>query len=126
DHQAADQKVGAVAKQLGIALPTMQEKGRSQADTTYRQSSPQTDRDGQDHEPMGEKLRSLHGAAFDTAFANAMVKGHENAINLLEMAQTQVQHEEVRSLVASTLPTIREHLQIAQSLAGVATTSSSQ
>jgi putative membrane protein len=122
DHQAADQKVVAVAKQLGIALPTMQDKERGttgQADTTYRQESPQADRDGQE-------LRSLHGAAFDTAFANAMVKGHENAVNLLELAQGQVQHEEVKSLIASTLPTLREHLQIAQSLAGVTTTSSSQ
>jgi putative membrane protein len=136
DHQAADQKVIAVAKQLGIALPTMQDKGRAraqwgrdttgQADTTYRQGSPQADRDGKDHEQMGEKLRSLHGAAFDTAFANEMVKGHENAVNLLEMAQGQVQHEEVKALIASTLPTLREHLQIAQSLAGATTTSSSQ
>ena len=148
DHQAADQKVVAVAKQLGIALPTMQDKGRGRGqwgrdstdrsgsmgrrdttgmmDTTYRQGFPQPDRDGQDHERMGEQLRSLRGPAFDTAFANAMVEGHQNAINLLEMAQGQVQHEEVRSLIASTLPTIREHLQIAQTFAGATTTSSSQ
>jgi putative membrane protein len=149
DHQAADKKVLSVAKQLGIALPATQDKGRDamdhqgammrrdttgQADTTSRQGYPQgyqqrgdsTDRGMQDGERTGEKLRSLHGAAFDTAFANAMVKGHERAINLLEMAQGQVQREEVRSLITSTLPTLREHLQVAQSLAGAATTSSSQ
>ena len=153
DHQAADQKVVAVAKQIGIALPTAQDKGKGhaqepdragymgrrdttgQADTTSRQGYPQTyqqrgdstNREGmKDHERVGEQLRSLHGAAFDTAFANAMVEGHQKAINLLEMAQGQVQHEEVRSLIASTMPTLREHLQIAQSLAGATTTSSSQ
>jgi putative membrane protein len=156
DHQAADKKVLSVAKQVGIALPATQDKGRAreqwgrdstdrqgsmmrrdttgQADTTSRQGYPQsyqqrgdsTDRGMQDGERTVEKLRSLHGAAFDTAFANAMVKGHERAINLLEMAQGQVQHEEVRSLITSTLPTLREHLQIAQSLAGATTTSSSQ
>ena len=149
DHQAADKKVLATAKQIGIVLPAAQERGRghdqyrdttdrqggmmrrdtaSQADTTNRQGYPQTDRDGmKDHERMGEQLRSLRGAAFDTAFANAMVQGHERGINLLEMAQGQVQHEEVRSLITSTLPTLREHLQIAQSLGGTsATTSSSQ
>ena len=155
DHQAADQKVMSVAKQIGIALPAAQGQGRArgqwrdstdvhggmmrrdtagQADTTYRQGYPQTyqqrgdttDRDGmRDHERMGEQLRSLRGAAFDTAFANAMVQGHERGINLLEMAQSQVQHEELRSLISSTLPTLREHLQIAQSLGGTATTSSS-
>jgi putative membrane protein len=148
DHQAADQKVISVAKQIGVVLPAAQDKGRArgqwadttdhqgmmrrdtagQADSTYRQGYPQNDRDGmKDHERVGEQLRSLRGAAFDTAFANAMVQGHERTINLLEMAQGQVQHEELRSLISSTLPTVREHLQIAQSLGGTAaTTSSSQ
>jgi putative membrane protein len=146
DHQAADQKVLSVAKQIGIALPAAQDKGRGRGrddmmrrdtvgqDTTYRQGYPRTyqqrgdttDRDGmQDHERAGEQLRSLRGAAFDTAFANAMVQGHERAINLLEMAQAQAQHEEVRSLISSTLPTLRAHLQTAQSLGGTATTTSS-
>jgi putative membrane protein len=149
DHQAADQKVVSVAKQIGIALPEMKDGMRDGAhagmmrrdtagqDTTARQGYPQTyqqrgdttDRDGMrdDHERVGEQLRSLRGAAFDTAFANAMVQGHERTINLLEMAQGQVQHEQLRSLISSTLPTVREHLQIAQSLGGTsATTSSSQ
>jgi putative membrane protein len=152
DHQAADKKVMATAKQLGLALPAAGEQARGQgamgamgrdttdrqgymrrdttgqADTTNRQGYPQT------YQQRGEsgrgeelaQLRTLRGAAFDTAFANAMVKGHENAINLLETAQNQVQHEEVRSLITSLLPTLREHLQIAQSLAGATTTSSSQ
>jgi putative membrane protein len=65
-----------------------------------------------------DPLRSLRGAAFDTAFAHAMVDAHNQAISLLELAQGQAQHEELRSLIASTLPALREHLQIAQSLAG--------
>lgn len=138
DHQAADQKVVAIAKQLGINLPA-ERQGHMGRDTTvqdttsgqgypqtYKQRGDTTDRDGmRDHERVAEQLRTLRGPAFDTAFANAMVKGHENAVNMLEMAQGQVQHEEVRSLIASTLPTIREHLQIAQSLGGTATTTSS-
>jgi len=137
DHQAADQKVVALAKQLRIALP--QERGQmsgapfkssddrpgymgrrdSTADSTtlqsYTPSSPQP----------GDRLRSLRGAAFDTAFANAMVDAHNQAISLLELAQGQAQHEELRSLIASTLPALREHLQIAQSLAGGTATGSS-
>jgi putative membrane protein len=137
DHQAADQKVVALAKQLRIALP--QERGQmsgapfrssddrpgymgrrdSTADSTtlqsYTPSSPQP----------GDRLRSLRGAAFDTAFANAMVDAHNQAIGLLELAQGQAQHEELRSLIASTLPALREHLQIAQSLAGGTATGSS-
>ena len=137
DHQAADQKVVALAKQLRITLP--QERGQmsgapfkssddrpgymgrrdSTADSTtlqsYTPSSPQP----------GDRLRSLRGAGFDTAFANAMVDAHNQAIGLLELAQGQAQHEELRSLIASTLPALREHLQIAQSLAGGTATSGS-
>jgi len=143
DHKAADQKVVALARQLRIALP--QEQGQmsrgpardsvsrpgymGRRDTTadpttadYSQSSAQRD---EAPDPQGERLRSLRGAAFDTAFANAMVEGHTKAISLLELAQGQAQHEELRSLVASTLPTLREHLQNAQSLASGAATGSS-
>jgi predicted outer membrane protein len=72
-----------------------------------------------------KNLQSLHGAAFDTAFANVMVEGHQKAVSMLETAQNQVQNAQLRSLIASTLPTIRQHLQIAQSLSGTATTTSS-
>ncbi len=144
DHQAADQKVVALAKQLRIALP--QERGQMSrgpgrdsvdrpgymsrrdltADSTtgqdYSQSSAPR---GEAPDPQGERLRSLRGAAFDTAFANAMVEAHTRAINLLELAQGQAQHEELRSLIASTLPTLREHLQSAQSVASGAATGSS-
>jgi len=144
DHQAADQKVVALAKQLRIALP--QERGQmsrgpakdsdhrpgymgrrdSTADSTtgqdYARSSPPP---SEAPDPQGERLRSQRGAAFDTAFANAMVEAHTKAISLLELAQGQAQHEELRSLIASTLPTLREHLQNAQSLASGAATGSS-
>jgi len=131
DHQAADQKVVALAKQLRIALP--QERGQmsrddrsgymgrrdSTADSTmppsYTPSTPQP----------SDPLRSLRGAAFDTAFAKAMVDAHNQAISLLELAQGQARHEELKSLIASTLPALREHLLIAQSLAGGTATSGS-
>jgi len=148
DHQAADKKVVALAKQFGIALPAAQDKGRGReqfgrdttdrqgsmarrdttgmADTTNRQSYPQSYQQHGEAKDELAQLRTLRGPAFDTAFANAMVQGHDQAISLLEMAQGQVQREELRSFIASTLPTLREHLQMAQSLASVTTTSSSQ
>ena len=55
-----------------------------------------------------------------------MVNGHNKAINLLETAQNQVQRQEVRTLIASTLPTLRQHLQLAQALTTGATTTSSR
>jgi len=54
-----------------------------------------------------------------------MVEAHTQAISLFELAQGQAQHEELRSLIVSTLPTLREHLQIAQSIASGAAAGSS-
>ena len=73
-----------------------------------------------------QQLSTLRGAAFDSTFANAMVEGHNKAIGMLEQAQGQVQHEELRSLIASTLPTLRQHLQTAQSLSTSTGTTSSR
>jgi putative membrane protein len=86
DHQAADQKVVALAKWLRITLP--QERGQ---------------------------------------MSRGPLRDSDQAISLFELAQGQAEHEELRSLIVSTLPTLREHLQIAQSIAsGTATGSSSQ
>lgn len=72
------------------------------------------------------QLPTLRGAAFDTAFANIMVNGHNKAISMLETAQNQVQAQGLRTLIASTLPTLRQHLQLAQALTTGATTTSSR
>lgn len=129
DHSASDQKVTALAKKLGISLAMRdgmdssggrwgQERGDSAHGREYGR--------GQmgEHDNL-QQLATLRGAAFDTAFANAMVEGHQKAISMLEQAQPQVQRDEVRTLIANTLPTLRQHLQTAQSLSGGATTTSS-
>ena len=82
-----------------------------------------------EHAQAMQRLRSLHGAAFDSAFASVMVDGHNKAISMLENAQNTVQNTRLRSFITSTLPTLREHLRLAQALPGAssnATTTSSQ
>ena len=122
---------------------TMQNQGRygQKSDTTqmgqgrYGQQGDTTQGQGrygqyQDSTQDGRvamwQLQTLRGAEFDTAFANAMVSGHNRAISMLENAQNQVQRQELRTLIASTLPTLRQHLQLAQSLSTNATTTSSR
>jgi predicted outer membrane protein len=124
--------------------PDSMQRGQMQgADTTKRWGH-------DDGAEAARRLQTLQGAAFDTAFANLMVQGHEKALSMLERAQGssqnqgqyqnpsqnqsqnqgqgyQVQNAQLRTLIANTIPTIRQHLQIAQSLGGTAaTTSSSQ
>lgn len=86
----------------------------------------QSDQDKDSTMATLRQLPTLHGAAFDTAFASVMVSGHNKAINMLETAQNQVQSQELRTFIASTLPTLRTHLQLAQALTTTATTTSSR
>lgn len=103
-----------------------------QGDTTQSQGRYGQGRYGQDQDSAQDgraamrQLQTLRGAEFDTAFANAMVSGHTRAISMLENAQNQVQRQELRTLIASTLPTLRHHLQLAQALSTNATTTSSR
>jgi predicted outer membrane protein len=69
-----------------------------------------------------QRLSNLRGKEFDTEFANLMAQGHDKAIKMLEQAQSRVQKQELRTFIAQTLPTLRVHLQVAQSLGGSTTT----
>jgi putative membrane protein len=143
DHSANDQKVTALARTMGVSLAHDSTRGQYQGQRygqrdstypqTYRQGGDSTHMQGddtkhhdmQDDGELARQLQTLRGAAFDTAFANAMVQGHEKALSMLEQAQNQVQNSQLATLITSTLPTIRQHLQIAQSLGGIATTTTS-
>lgn len=146
DHQASDQKITQLAQRLGITLRDKDmNKGRDslmRSDTTNRsgwqQGADTTDRQGgmmkqhgdmhggqdADHAQM-QRLSSLSGTQFDTEFANVMAQGHAKALKQLEQAQSTIQSAELRTLVQAILPTIRTHLQVAQSLGGSTTTTSS-
>ena len=152
DHSASDQRVVALAKKLGITLARGDEmdstghygmrggeyKGRDT--TSAMQRNDTTGREGyrrgdstyssQRYDSTGQQgrgqMRQHADLQFDSTFANAMVEGHNKAIGMLEQAQGQVQHEELRSLIASTLPTLRQHLQTAQSLSTSTGTTSSR
>ena len=65
------------------------------------------------HSAMQKKLASLQGAAFDQAYMKAMVDDHTKAVREFEMA-TNSPDPDVKGFAAKTLPTLREHLQMAQ------------
>jgi putative membrane protein len=147
DHQAADQKITTMARSLGVTFPRegmdsagKYNQGRMDRDTAYGQSRDTTqgaygqhgqmqgqDQDGQEHAQL-QRLSTLQGTQFDAEFANFMAQGHDKAIKMLEQAQSTVQNAQLRTFITSTLPTLRTHLQVAQSLGGstATTTTSSQ
>lgn len=65
-----------------------------------------------------DTLTSLNGTSFDKKFAAIMVNSHIKTIDLFQMASSDsgVPDADLRSFAAGKLPTLREHLQLAQQL----------
>jgi putative membrane protein len=67
------------------------------------------------HAAMKAKLEKLEGATFDQVYMKAMVDDHTKAVREFEMA-TKSPDEDVKAFASKTLPTLREHLQMAQDI----------
>jgi putative membrane protein len=61
------------------------------------------------------RLEGLHGRAFDHEFGIAMADGHRKAIAMFE-AQARTGDRDTVTLARATLPTLHEHLRMAESL----------
>jgi len=93
DHSAANQKATAAATSLGLTPPTSPNK-KQKADY--------------------EKMSKLSGAQFDKMFATHMVADHKKDIKEYEKAAKK--KDAAGSYATETLPTLRKHLEAAQSL----------
>jgi putative membrane protein len=97
-HQNANDELKALAKSKGISYP--------QALSTTQSAQVQS-------------MASLQGTEFDNRFVSQVgVQGHQSAIALYEGAAAGAQDREVQAWAAKSLPTLREHLAIAQKLPG--------
>ena len=67
-----------------------------------------------EHQKIFDKLQTLSGAEFDEAFTHAMVEGHKKAIALYEDASKNEPNAPLRNFFANTIPTLQEHLRMAQ------------
>lgn len=63
-----------------------------------------------------DSLQSKSGKAFDKAYADQAVQDHEKAISQFENATTSAPTEKLRNFASQTLPTLKEHLKLAQQL----------
>jgi len=70
------------------------------------------------HEALATKLASLSGAGFDRAYMAGQVKDHEVAVALFEKESKGGMDEDVKDWATQTLPHLREHLKMAQTIHG--------
>ncbi len=101
DHTAADKKLMDTLKQA--KLPT-----------------PEYAMDTEDRDLINQ-LTVLQGSAFDRAYVRDQIQGHKQAVELLEGYSKQGDNEALKQLASTLLPTIKEHLQMAEGLSSSVT-----
>lgn len=62
-------------------------------------------------------LKALTGGAFDAMYINRIgVAAHESTVTMFEQAGQDVQDSDVQAMISKTLPKLREHLKMAQTI----------
>lgn len=95
DHSKANDQLKQWAETAGVTLPTALDAK---------------------HQALVAKMSGLSGAAFDKAYAKEMVKAHTKAVQLFQREADRGTDPGLKTFASSTLPTLREHLQMARSL----------
>jgi putative membrane protein len=95
DHTKANEQATQLAKSMNVVVPS----GVKPADmAAYNMAT------------------SMSGAGFDKDFATDMVKGHQAAIDKFQQEADSSDPAPVTDFAKQTLPTLKKHLQTAQSL----------
>jgi putative membrane protein len=128
DHTKANDALMALASQKGITIQhdTAMKHDAASGDTAMKQTSasdPATKdmaashgAKDKDHKALMSKLSGLSGNEFDREFIRAAVKSHEKGVKSFEKQSTSATDADVKAFAANTLPTLREHLQMARDL----------
>ena len=96
DHGKANEQLKSLAAQKGVTLPV--------ALPTYMRKEM-------------DKLSKLSGAEFDKMYMSHMVKDHKKDVAEFEKEASKADDSSLKSFAQQTLPTLREHLQMAQTIA---------
>jgi putative membrane protein len=93
DHGQANDKLRQIAEQKGIELP---QDLSEDAQATY------------------EELQQQSGAEFDQAYMDEMISDHEDDVSAFEDYVENAKDPDLRSFAEETLPTLKEHLELAK------------
>jgi putative membrane protein len=93
DHQAANQQLAQLISQKGAAV---------------------SDSPGWMDEKMTSHLQGLKGSEFDRAYMKRMVNDHEKTIKEFQKEADDGEDADIKNFASKTLPTLQEHLRMAQ------------
>ncbi len=103
DHTKADQDVTALASRMSVDLEA------KKADSMHREKQ-------QVMQSKIDQLKKMSGKDFDRAFAQMMVNGHRQAIEMVKDARGTVQNAELKSLLDRLLPVLQKHEDMANDI----------
>jgi len=95
DHSKANDQLKSIASQKGITLPT---------DTDAK------------HKAEMQRLQALSGAAFDKAYMQSMSKDHHKDVAEFQKESNSGKDTEIKNFAAQTLPTLQEHMRMADEI----------
>jgi putative membrane protein len=93
DHGKANTELKSLAEKKGLSVPT-------QIDAKHKQTT--------------DKLSKLSGPAFDRAYMDEMRKDHKKDVNEFKQQSMKGSDPEIKAWAATTLPTLQEHMQMAE------------
>jgi len=95
DHSKANEELKKIASDKGLQLTSELDKK---------------------HQSKIDKLEKLSGAKFDKDFMAAMVSDHKDTIKKFESTSEKAKDAELKKFASQTLPTLKSHLQLAESV----------
>jgi len=103
DHGKANSELMSLASSKGITLPTELD---------------------QKHRDQITKISAMSGADFDRAYVKDMVSDHRKDVSEFEKESTRGTDADLKAFASKTLPTLQEHLRMAEALPGAKGTGS--
>ena len=97
DHSQANQELQAIAKQQNLTLPSRPTSANVATE---------------------QRLQASTGAAFDSAYAQDMVRDHQEDVADFQKEATSGQDPTLKAFAQKYLPVLQHHLQMAQQLTG--------
>lgn len=97
DHSKANEELQQLVTAKGLALP-------AQLDS--------------EHQAALDHLSGLSGAEFDKAYMQHMLADHQKDVPMFQDASNTLQDPDLKAFASKTLPTLQEHLKLAQEVSG--------
>lgn len=113
DHTKSLEQDRTVAKSANVDLSGVMMKGKADTAGPSGATGVTAELVNMHTQAMSE-VRKLNGAAFDSAFVNAQVKGHQEVLTLLQSAQAQ--NPALQQHVAAATKDVQSHLEKGQQL----------